>query len=85
MLKEGKVRKGGQNQKPKGPRPSRPSPRKNLNESHPNDWVRVVLMVSPDAKEFHAVGGDREPGEGDTPYIGYELLKKYYIRIEPNR
>jgi hypothetical protein len=42
-------------------------------EGYPSDWARVVLMVSPKG-EMHAIGGDREPGEGDTPYIGLERI-----------
>ncbi len=43
-------------------------------EGYPKDWVRVTLAVSPGAKEIHALGGDREGGDGDTPYIGYERI-----------
>lgn len=45
-----------------------------MNERYPKDWKRVELMVSPTG-EFHAVGGDREPGDGDMPYPGMERLK----------
>lgn len=45
-------------------------------ESYPSEWARVVLMVSP-AGEMHAIGGDREVGEGDTAYVGLERIKKY--------
>ena len=43
-------------------------------EGYPKGWVRVTLAVSPGAKEIHALGGDREDGDGDTPYIGYERI-----------
>jgi hypothetical protein len=45
-------------------------------EGCPRGWARVVLMVSPDGKELHAIGGDREHGDGDMPYIGLERIKK---------
>lgn len=44
-------------------------------EVYPEDWVKLVLSVSPEGY-YHAVGGDREPGQGDRPYIGLERLKK---------
>jgi hypothetical protein len=44
-------------------------------EGYPPGWVRVVLMVSPDGKEILAIGGDREPGEGDTNYIGLARMR----------
>jgi hypothetical protein len=43
-------------------------------EGYPKDWVRVTLAVSPSAKEIYALDGDREEGDGDTPYIGYERI-----------
>ena len=43
-------------------------------EAYPNDWVRLSLMVGPSG-EMHAIGGDRVPGDGDTPYVGLERLK----------
>jgi hypothetical protein len=46
-------------------------------EGYPEGWVRVVLMINPETAEIHAIGGDREEGEGDTPYIGYEILKRW--------
>lgn len=45
-------------------------------EGYPEGWVRVTLMVAPNGKEMHAIGGDREPGKGDTPYIGLERIRK---------
>ena len=47
-----------------------------MHEGYPKGWARVVLMVSPGGNEFHAIGGDREPGEGDMPYIGLERIRK---------
>lgn len=44
-------------------------------EVYPTGWVKLVLRISPEGY-YHAVGGDREPGEGDRPYIGLERLKK---------
>ena len=46
-----------------------------MNEGYPKDWVKLTVMISPDGKDIHAIGGDREPGEGDTAFIGLELLK----------
>lgn len=43
-------------------------------EGYPDNWINVNLMINPETKEIHAIGGDREPGKGDTPYIGLELL-----------
>lgn len=44
-------------------------------ESYPDGWVTLELSVGPDG-EYHALGGDREAGEGDAPFIGMERLKK---------
>ena len=52
-------------------------------EGYPADWARVVLMVSPDGNQFHAIGGDREPGEGDTAYIGRERLISHINNTTP--
>lgn len=52
-----------------------------MNESYPPNWKRVDLMVSPGG-EFHAIGGDREPGEGDQPWLGMERLKARFERAE---
>jgi hypothetical protein len=43
-------------------------------ENYIPGWVRLELMVSPEG-EMHAIGGERGPGEGDTPYIGLERIK----------
>ncbi len=45
-------------------------------EGYPDNWINVNLMINPETKEIHAIGGDREPGKGDTPYIGLELIKE---------
>ncbi len=45
-------------------------------ESYPTGWVKTTLMINPETNEIHAIGGDREEGEGDTKYIGYEIIKK---------
>jgi hypothetical protein len=52
-------------------------------EEYPEDWARVVLMVSPDG-EMNAIGGDREPGEGDAPYVGLERIKAYISKTMAN-
>jgi len=52
-------------------------------EGYPAGWARVVLMVSPDGSEANAVGGDREPGDGDTAYIGLERMKRAGL-LTPN-
>ena len=49
-------------------------------ESYSKQWVKADLMVNTQTNEIHAVGGDREPGEGDTPYIGYEVIKRLIKR-----
>lgn len=49
-----------------GPRPLGPT----TAERYPDGWVWVSLMVSPDGSQFHSMGGERDPGEGDRPYIG---------------
>ena len=46
-------------------------------EGYPDNWINVNLMINPETKEIHAISGDREPGEGDTPYIGLELIKEF--------
>lgn len=45
-------------------------------ESYPKNWVNINLMINPETNEIHAIGGNREEGEGDTKYIGYEIIKK---------
>lgn len=55
-----------------------------MNESYPPSWKRVELMVSPGG-EFHAIGGDREPGDGDMPCPGMERLKARFEKIEGER
>lgn len=52
-------------------------------EGYPSDWARVELMVSPSGREFHAVGGEREKGEGDTAYIGRERILNALSTVEP--
>ena len=44
-------------------------------DADPSAWARVTLMVYATG-EMHAIGGDREPGEGDRPYIGLERIKR---------
>lgn len=51
----------------------------NNDETYPKDFATVTLKVSPDGQTIYAVGGDREPGEGDTAYIGFERLKERFI------
>lgn len=48
-------------------------------EGYPPDWVHLHLMVAPNGEQ-HAVGGDRAPGEGDMPYIGFERMQADYNR-----
>jgi len=45
-------------------------------ESYPKGWINADLMINPKTTEIHAIGGDREEGEGDTKYIGLEIIKK---------
>lgn len=45
-------------------------------ESYGEGWVHLNLMVNPETDEIHIVGGDREPGEGDTPYKGAPALER---------
>ena len=51
-------------------------------EGYSKGWARAVLMVSPDGQTIHCVGGDRVPGDGDRPYIGYERIKKRLAQNE---
>jgi hypothetical protein len=44
-------------------------------ERYPKDWVRLDLIVAPDG-QYHAIGGDREMGTGDTPYVGLERINQ---------
>ena len=46
-------------------------------EKYTDEWVRVELMINPHTAEIHAISGDREEGDGDQPYIGYEILKRW--------
>lgn len=46
-------------------------------DGYPSDWARVTLMVSPDGKLVHAIGGDREAGA----FIGLERLNNYFKSI----
>jgi NTP pyrophosphatase (non-canonical NTP hydrolase) len=45
-------------------------------ESYPVGWVKATLMINSKTNEIHAIGGDREEGEGDTKYIGFEIIKE---------
>lgn len=47
-------------------------------ETYPPDWKQVNLMVSPTG-EIHAIGGDRV-GNGDTAYLGLEVIKKCWSK-----
>lgn len=44
-------------------------------EGYPPGWVKLVLAVDTKTGEYHAIGGDREPGDGDRAYLGLEALK----------
>jgi len=46
-------------------------------EGYPKGWINANLMINPETKEIHCIGGDREPGEGDTAYIGFDLIKDW--------
>lgn len=46
-----------------------------LEEALPANGAKVVLLVQENG-DLTAIGGDRVPGEGDTPYIGLERLMK---------
>lgn len=48
-------------------------------------WVKVTLMVHKTQGVMHCVGGDQEEGEGDRPYIGYDLLKNRIAKCEEDR
>lgn len=50
--------------------------RKEENEGYPSSWINANLMINPETNEIHAIGGDRETGDGDQLYIGYEIIKK---------
>jgi len=45
-------------------------------EKYPEGWARLVLMVNPETEEIHIIGGDREPGEGDTGYLGAGVINR---------
>jgi len=47
------------------------------NEGYGPSWIKLSLMINEDTKEIHVIGGDQEPGQGDMPYIGLELLKEW--------
>ena len=47
-----------------------------MNEGYPDNWINVVLMINKDTGEIHAIGGDRSEGDGDTRYIGLDLILK---------
>lgn len=44
-------------------------------ECYPSGWAKLVLAVDLETGEFHAIGGDHKPGEGDTLYPALEVLK----------
>jgi len=55
----------------------------NTNEGYPKGWIRLNLMINEETGEMYATGGDREPGDGDMPYIGLEILKQKIKNREP--
>ena len=55
-----------------------------MNEGYPKSWVKLIAMVSP-AGEVNAIGGDREPGDGDMPYPGLDLLNNRIDAIHAAR
>lgn len=44
-------------------------------EGYPAGWEKLVLAVNMTTGEFHAIGGRREAGLGDTAYPAFEVLK----------
>ena len=58
-----------------------------MNEKHPENWVKLSLLIDPDTKQMYAVGGDREPcSHGDPPccdtkYIGMKLLEEWIMEM----
>ena len=46
-----------------------------MDESNGSNFVRLVLDVD-GAGNFYAVGGIREPGEGDTKFIGLDRIRR---------
>lgn len=51
-------------------------------EKYPDNWVRINLIINPETKEIHCIGGDQEEGEGDQPYTGLEILKKMFCKCD---
>lgn len=51
-------------------------------EKYPEGFVSLNLMINPITGEIHVVGGDREEGEGDQPYIGMKFLKSLFCTCE---
>lgn len=49
-----------------------------INESYPEGWIKIDLIISPNGKDLHIIGGDKLPGVGDMPYKGATLLDEYY-------
>jgi len=45
------------------------------NEVYPKEWIKLSLAINISTLEVHVLSGDRYPGEGDTGYIGLDLLK----------
>lgn len=43
-------------------------------EAYPSNWINLNLMINKDTLEYHIIGGDRDPGEGDRHYVGADLL-----------
>lgn len=44
-------------------------------EGYGKRWHRVSIMVH-DSGEVHSIGGDAEPGNGESVYRGFEILKR---------
>ena len=51
-------------------------------EKYPEGFVSLNLMINPKTKEIHIVGGDREEGEGDQPYVGMKVLKSMFCTCD---
>ncbi len=54
--------------------------KENAAEAYGPDWEKLVLAVNMKTGEFHAIGGRREPGLGDTAYPAFEVLKSRVSR-----
>lgn len=49
------------------------------NEGYPDDWKRAIVIVSPDGRQVHAIGGDSAPKshpDDEDIYPAFELLQK---------